>query len=297
MADEKTIADGALAAVREDEQGGIQGTPLTLDMSIFSDEFNARELAQPNCKNCGGQGYVGSGPMAPLCPCTQLSQYRRAAEARIRRLFGKGEQRWTFAAFDTGGIDQNEDALLVAKNFVRKWQQAADEGWILGFAGMPGTGKTHLVTAMSMALIKRHLIKPMILSVPKLLFLERQRFGAARGQAGKSLIELAMEADLTVLDELGGEQSKAADSPEQVTWVQEQLYLILDERIRRGLPTLYTTNLSRNALRQHFGEGTAGGRLWSRIERAEVMPALEMRPVGDDKRLRSSDARDALLGL
>jgi DNA replication protein DnaC len=278
----ETTADSLLRDARDKIRSGESLAAQTgNEYGEFKDEYNARELAQPGCKNCGGSGYIGSGVMAPVCPCTQLATYRKAADMRINKLFGKNERQMTIASYDTGGLAQNELARNVAVNFVLDWQQAKEEGWILGFSGLFGTGKTHLVTGISLALIKKHLIRPSLLSVPKMLFLERQRFGAARGQAGESMIEAAMYADLTVLDDLGAEQRKQADDPGQVTWVQETLYLILDERIRNGLPTIYTTNLSRQELQEHFGAGTAGGRLWSRIERAQVMPALELHQVAE----------------
>lgn len=286
----KTSPEEVLLRARDEVRAGES---LASQSEIYADEFNARLLAEPGCRNCGGSGYIGRGVMAPICPCTQLNNYRRAAEMRINKLFGKGDRQMTFASFDTGDFQQNEIARRVARNFVENWRQAREEGWILGFQGDPGTGKTHLVTAMAIALVKRHFIYPAVLNVPRMFFLERQRFGEEK-DSGPSQIELAQVADLTVLDDIGAEYHRDRES-EQVTWVQEMLYLVLEERIRRGLPTLYTTNLPRAALQQHFGSGTVGARLWGRIERAEVMPALELRPV-PEKRQKNTQARDMLLG-
>jgi len=249
----------------------------------YGHEFNTCELAIPNCPQCKGEGYVGTWPHVELCPCAQLTQYRKAAKIRIESIFATGEQSMTLDRFDTGDLEENEMALRVAENYVGSWREASKEGWTVGFYGPPACGKTHLTTAIAIGLVERHLIRPLVLNVPKLLFNERQRIGDKK--PGKSQVEAAMTAELLVLDDIGAEYQRDTGS-DSVSWVQEMLYLILDERIRRGLPTLYTTNLSRDEMQAHMGAGTAGERLFSRIERAEVMPAIQVLPVaGKQKNL------------
>ena len=95
------------------------------------------------------------------------------------------------------------------------------------------------------------------------------------------------------LDDLGAEQRKAGDD-EKVTWAQETLYVILEERISNALPTIYTTNLSPDELRAHLGTGTAGQRLWGRLERVQVMPAVELVQVKGKHRRNIGD-KDTLI--
>ena len=270
-----------------------RGTSLASESWQYAEEFNAQRLAQPGCKSCHGTGYLGKGVMAPICACTQLSSYRLAAEMRIKKVFGKLDRGMTLASYDTGDFDQNVLARNVAINFVEHWQEAREKGWIIGFWGGVGTGKTHLANAIALALVKRHFIMPFHLSVPSMLRLERELWSLDRGAGVKSPIRSAIEADLTILDDLGAEQRKAGDD-EKVTWAQETLYVILEERISNALPTIYTTNLSPDELRAHLGTGTAGQRLWGRLERVQVMPAVELVQVKGKHRRNIGD-KDTLI--
>lgn len=272
-----------------------EGSSLAVDSWQYKDEFSAPRLAQPDCKSCGGTGVVGSGIMAPVCACTQLTSWRNTAEVRIEKIFGKQDRNMTLATYDTGGFDQNKLALTVACNFVENWLEAREKGWIIGFNGDVGTGKSHLATGIALALVKRFLIKPFHLNVPNMLRLEQESWrddGQKHNKDGtvpkKSPIRLAADADLTILDDLGAEQRKGRDE-NQVTWAQETLYVILEERIRNARPTIYTTNLSLSELRSHFGSGTAGERLWGRIERAQVMPPIELVAVPSKRRRNMAD--------
>lgn len=279
-----------LRAVADDVR---RGESLASESWQYAEEFNARRLAQPDCKSCHGTGYLGTGVMTPVCACTQLSNYRIAAEMRIKKVFGKLDQSMTLASYDTGGFEQNVLARNVAINFVEHWLEACEKGWIIGFRGGVGNGKTHLANAIALALVKRHFIMPFHLSVPSMLRLERETWSADRGSGIKSPIRAAIEADLTILDDLGAEQRKAGDE-ERVTWAQETLYVILEERISNARPTLYTTNLSPDELRAHLGMGTAGQRLWGRIERVQVMPAVELVQV-EGKHRRNIGDKDTLI--
>ena len=70
----------------------------------------------------------------------------------------------TLARFETGGISQNEKALVAARNFVDNFLRAQEEGWVLGLWGQPRAGKTHLAVAIAQACTKRYLVRPMLLN-------------------------------------------------------------------------------------------------------------------------------------
>ncbi len=76
-----------------------------------------------------------------------------------------------------------------------------------------------------------------------------------------------MEADLLVLDELGARKPTA--------WVSDTLYLIMNGRYTRRLPTLFTTNY---ALEAGGGQGSGGLDQMPELARREALasriPAL-----------------------
>ena len=208
--------------------------------------------ANPQCPVCHGTGlkriwdeHMGVQRDA-FCKCIFINQRRAVAELRARNLFGSRWKEFTFSTFQTGGDAGNEQVLQAAKNYVDQFPQFFAKGYGIGLSGKARSGKTHLVTATTISLIKRWGIRPFFLSVPRMMRIEKERFS---NPDLKSPIEAATTADVCVLDDLGAEYSKQAARVDQnLSWVEEQLYLILDERIKKSLPTLYTTNLSEGEL-------------------------------------------------
>lgn len=253
--------------------------------------------ALPGCPHCGGKG--SKALVRPdgsfdyrICPCVILGQRRRVADALMLKLFPGRNGQMTFSTFQTGGHRENEVALQVARNFVDDWETAQQNGWTLGFWGKPRAGKTHLATAIAISLLKRYLVRPMVTSVPELLRAERQLMNVPSYERGgtASPIDRAAQADLLVLDDLGAEYMRSrSDARSAVDWVDEQLYLILNERVMRSRPTVYTTNCTPSELKRLLSE-----RVWSRIDRSEVVPAVEMLEVAGAGRA-SNDDRDRLL--
>lgn len=237
---------------------------------IPEDGFDPREFANPNCPRCHGTGYAdrGKGLLNPICACVLLRQDMAAAEKRIELSFPKAARKMTFKKFDTGDSAANKTALQVCERFVDFWHDARSEGWILGLYGMPGAGKTHLAYAMGQACIKRYFITAAAMNVPEMLRQERARFSAKRGEEGVSMIDRAIKADLLILDDLGAEYQKQTDSA--VSWVEEVLYTILNERIMEMKPVIYTTNLDSDTLSKRFGGNSETNRVYSRIARNQV---------------------------
>lgn len=252
-------------------------------------------MAMPNCPVCGGDGSRAipreDGSIDyRLCLCVVRNQRLTAARVMIEKRLPPLMRRMTFDTYEDGGRPENQMALNVARNFCDQWEKARTEGWILGLWGDPGCGKTHLATAMSIDLTRRYLAKILVESVPRLLAEQRRTFSAGTADSGATPIERAIAADFLVLDDLGAEYLRSREGGRsEVDWVTEQLYLLLDERLRNDRPTVYTTNLSPADL-----ANVLTGRVASRIERAEVMPALEVTRVADRAR-RDGAAQELLI--
>jgi len=238
-------------------------------------------LAQKKCPHCGGRGTLSSkradGSLDwQVCACVVLSQRLRAVEVALQRLFPGRMREMTLGAYQTGDIRQNSMALQVARNFVDNWPVARAEGWMLGFWGPPRAGKTHLATGIAIACLKRYMVRPVIRSVPELLREERRGYSGV-GDAAMTPVDEARLADLLILDDLGAEYIRTrTDARSDQDWVDEQLYLILNDRFIHQRPTIYTTNLSPDDMPQRLSQ-----RVYSRIERAEEFPARAVVPVSD----------------
>lgn len=222
-------------------EDGVEG----LDVEAYAD---------PNCERCGGEGYIaesdgGALPRQHLCPCVLEGRRRASSESRITSLFGSGGAKMTISSFKTGGLEENELALSCAKNYVQHWPRFSEEGAGFALQGQPGCGKTHLATGTLIALIKRWNVKPFHLSVPEMLRLARKRFDDPQTA---DVLDQAMTAEIYLLDDIGAEYHRQGN--EGMSWVDEQLFVILNHRLTHGLPTLYTTNLSQRELRERVDE-------------------------------------------
>lgn len=254
--------------------------------------MDTKAYAMPNCKICGGLGRVRTGEGITdweVCPCAIAGQRLRSAEKTLKRVLPPRALAMTLASFETGGIAQNERALLAARNFVDNYLRAAEEGWIMGFWGPPRSGKTHLAVAVLQACTRRFSIQPMLLNLPKALQEERERF---HDRSRPSPLREAAKADLLVLDDLGAQYERQGVDTTRVSWVSEQLYNLLDERILHNRPLIYTTNLSPSDLERRL-DNEQGRRVLGRLQEGEIA-ALELLPVPGLRDERHSEAKELL---
>jgi DNA replication protein DnaC len=213
------------------------------------------------CSRCGQPLEVftldlplGLGPRTwpAECPCetkrreADLRQ-RRIEEhrARIRRLLAQAGigARHGEATFETFEVTPASAPVLeVCRAFVGAFP---DGGQGLTLSGPPGTGKTHLVVALTRALIERG-FSAVIVNVPRLLLIFRSSFHGAQPHRFDEMLELLTRCDHLVLDDLGRER--------QTEWVQETLYLVINARYEDCLATTVTTNLAPEGLRLRLGE-------------------------------------------
>ena len=168
-----------------------------------------------------------------------------------------------------------EKALATA----REWADAklGDRGFFL--IGAPGTGKTHLSVAAMMHRIERNPMAehPKFLNVP--LFLDRIR-SSMKYQESSAVEEYEYARDRAsylILDDLGKE--KASD------WVAERLYVIIESRYSRMLPTIATSNRTLDEL-DDLGYGAAVSRLMQtcrvvKIDATDIRPAIGRSGIGN----------------
>jgi len=83
------------------------------------------------------------------------------------------------------------------------------------------------------------------------------------------------------LDDIGAEYRRTAyenkegsDLPRGLNWLEEQLYLILDFRVQRRMPTILTSNYSPRQLKKLFSE-----RLQRRLLEASTGIAMKIEMV------------------
>ena len=182
--------------------------------------------ADPDCDRCHGYGKVdiGRGVVNPLCPCVRERLRRRNATELLGLLLSRGSEHMRLDSYRTvdaqgAACPQNELALRTARNFVHYFDQASEEGWVLGFYGPPGSGKTHLAVGIGAEVCLERsspdgrLLRPAFLNVAKMLQAERARFGNRKKgtEQPASPIERARSADIVILDDLAAAYEKVGD--------------------------------------------------------------------------------------
>lgn len=144
----------------------------------------------------------------------------------------------TFSNFQVESF--NRQAYTFCFKFAENFAKATDgRGLIL--CGKSGRGKTHLACAIINAIKDRY--STAFAHIPTLLELQRQ---------GQGNLQQLIAVDLLVLDDLGSERES--------DWALEKLLVIVEGRLNRLKPTVYTTNFNLNEL-----ELRVGSRLASRI--------------------------------
>ncbi|HVR97678.1 MAG TPA: ATP-binding protein [Thermoanaerobaculia bacterium] len=102
------------------------------------------------------------------------------------------------------------------------------------FLGPPGTGKTHLAVGVLAEVVERFRVRARFAEFTSLLMQIQSTFDPGSPESKREILEPLMDAELLVLDELGAQQL--------TPWVRDVLYLVINHRYTRQLPTLFTTN-------------------------------------------------------
>ncbi len=194
------------------------------------------------------------------CPlCVENERAAREAEERVQaeerarihhqsRLMDIGlPARFTGNTFDTfiADTDEKRRALSVARDYVDQFADNLKHGRGLIFAGLPGTGKTHLACAILEALIKRDV------GYVTCLDMIRTIRATWRRDSAESELEVLREygnRDLLVIDEIGVQYGTDGE--------QTIIFDVLDRRYREVLPTILLTNQDAAGLKDYIGERT-----------------------------------------
>jgi DNA replication protein DnaC len=207
-------------------------------------DFTMPQLAAPDpCPQCGGRGWVvepdGAAGAARSCACRGRDAKPRLLEAAgvPPRYRGCRLHNFDVSQGSQAARDQLLGARRTARSYVEEFLGARGDwrgkGGLL-FVGPPGVGKTHLAVAVLIELIEQLHLSGRFVDFTSLVYQIQATFDAESQDWQSQILEPLANADVLVLDELGGMQP----SP----WVNDVLYLIVNRRYTRRQPTIFTTN-------------------------------------------------------
>lgn len=199
------------------------------------------EVERAVCPSCGGRGWMvqldgGAGSARP-CFCRQYEVVPRLiAAAGIPERYGECR----LANFRVpGGTTPRYPELVAARAMVQRYTNEflTAEGFThsgLLFIGPPGVGKTHLAVSVLFEVIERYKVRCRFVELNSFFNQMQSTFGQAAAESTQAVLAPLMETQLLVLDELGTQQP--------TPWIRDVLYLVINTRYTRRLPTLFTTN-------------------------------------------------------
>lgn len=194
--------------------------------------------------------------MPCICKCQKEERERHEQRMKeeeqllnVRRLKAAGIQErhlqdWTFAAAtDTPSIQ-------MAKRYVENWKKVKAENLGLLLWGDVGTGKSFLAACIANALLEKG-IPVLMTNFSKIL----NQMGAMYSDERYRYIASFNRFSLLIIDDLGIERN--------TEYALEQVYAVVDERYKAGIPLIITTNLTISQIRNPEDVGHA--RIYSRV--------------------------------
>ena len=205
-----------------------------------------------------------------------MRQKKRKTQALTDELLGRmniGRRYWTAEMSDL----PETKAKGLFRGYMSDLEQQYRGGWGLFIYGPNGVGKTHASCAMLKEISKRGYSSYCILADElKVAFIDGSRF-----DADNSIIQRVRSVDFLLIEDLGKEYSGNGSGFAELCFEN-----LLRKRCRELLPTIITTNLSRQAFFERYKQSAAS-------LAQECMVAVEM--SGKDR--RASIGQDKLRSL
>ncbi len=196
------------------------------------------------CKECGDTGYVDG----VRCHCLK--------QAIIKHLYSQSniENVLKRENFDTLSMDYYDDTELPAmqtiidncKAYVNDFDSKYEN---LLFYGEVGVGKTFLTNCIANELLKKG--HSVIYFTAYQLFDTLAKYAFRSGEVSEDINRMhedIFDCDLLIIDDLGTEMTNS--------FVQSQLFLIINERDNRNRATIISTNLSIEDISGRYSERT-----------------------------------------
>lgn len=208
-----------------------------------------------------GTRYMGKHEIWTRCPdCEEerIAAERQAeadhkaaqAQAALEAAIGNAAipARFIGRSFDNfkADTDAQRHALTVARDYAEGFDRNFQTGASLIFSGMPGTGKSHLATAILQAIMPRHV--GLYLTCMSLIRSVRDTWRRDSDRSETEVLAMLCAVPLLVIDEIGVQYGTEGE--------QTLLFEVIDRRYRDMKPTILLTNQDKKGFREYIGDRT-----------------------------------------
>lgn len=172
----------------------------------------------------------------------------------------------------TFGDDSNPNNVYskACRNYVARWQEMKANNMGILFYGSKGTGKTFYASCIANALTEKN-VTTAFTTVANLM-------SVLSGRYKVEAIDAISRVQLIVLDDL--------DTERNTSYGMELLYTVIDTRYRSGKPTIITTNLEIENMKEETD--LALSRVYDRV--IEMCP-IAMKINGESRRIAAAETR------
>lgn len=217
--------------------GGYQGFPVPNFLNVSE---NGRYL-DPVCPDCDQDRVdrIQESDRAEIARRRQLWVEKQIGVCGIHRRFrGKTLENYTTSTHE------QRAALAVAERYLSTLQERVYAGDCLIFCGGPGTGKSHIATAIVSEAIRNYLTSA-YLTVTDLVLIARSTYHKKSATTLREELTALSRLDLLVIDEVGQQVGR------EDQWL---LFHVIDTRYREKKPTILISNLDIPGLTAYVGE-------------------------------------------
>ena len=149
-----------------------------------------------------------------------------------------------FDAFNAD-TDEKRRALTVARDFAEQFDANHEKGAGLVFAGLPGTGKSHLAAAILLSLVGRYSVR--YTTCMGLIRMVRDTWRRDSEISERQILRLLCdELDLLVIDEVGAQYGTDGE--------QNLIFEVMDRRYSGMRPTILLTNQDKDGFKAFVGD-------------------------------------------
>nr|WP_298050935.1 ATP-binding protein [uncultured Lachnoanaerobaculum sp.] len=185
---------------------------------------------------------------------------------RLKRSCFISMSQWAYTFDNYKG--EKDKSYIIAKNYVKEYEQMKKENIGLLFCGTVGSGKTYLACCIANALIEEYMIRGKIRNFAQIINdLQKGGFDLDKNEYIESLTNVSV----LILDDLGIERD--------TSYAKEQVYNIVNSRYLKQKPTIFTTNLPYEKI-QNSDDGVEYERIYSRI----IEMCIPVKVIGEDFR-------------